>query len=177
MQYNGRMLKRLTNDGFDAVYNIMERSFPRNEIRSKLGQYALLKNGEYSLFVREEEGEIIGFIAVWDLGEIAFVEHFAIAEEWRGKGVGSAMIGDVFALFDKPIVLEVEPPIDEKTRKRVGFYERNGLIFHDYYYVQPSMEKGREEVELRIMCSEKLDLEGFEKVRAQLYTKIYKVNV
>ena len=171
------MLKRLTNDGFDTVYNIMEHSFPKNEIRSKSGQCALLKNSEYSLFVREEEGEIIGFIAVWDLDAIAFVEHFAIAEKSRGKGVGSAMLGEVFSLFDKPIVLEVEPPVDEKTKKRVGFYERNGLIFHDYYYVQPSMEKGREEVELRIMCSEKLDYANFEKVRAQLYTKIYKVNV
>ena len=64
MRYNRRMLKRLTNDGFDTVYNIMEHSFPKNEIRSKSGQYALLKNSEYSLFVREEEGEIIGFIAV-----------------------------------------------------------------------------------------------------------------
>ena len=175
MRYNERMLRRLTNDGFDAVYNIMERSFPQNEIRSYGGQYALLKNSEYSLFVREENGVIIGFISVWDLDEIAFVEHFAIAEKWRGKGVGSGMLGEIFSLFDKPIVLEVEPPIDERTKKRVGFYECNGLIFHDYYYVQPAMEKGREEVELRIMCSQKLDYANFEKVRAQLYTKIYKV--
>ena len=177
MRYNRRMLKRLTNDGFSAVYEIMERSFPRNEIRSFLGQLALLKNSEYSLFVREEKGEVIGFIAVWDLGEVAFVEHFAIAEEWRGKGVGSGMLGEVFSLFDAPKVLEVEPPIDEKTRKRVDFYERNGLVFHDYYYEQPSMEKGRDAVELRIMCSERLDYTAFEKIRALLYSKIYKVKI
>jgi ribosomal protein S18 acetylase RimI-like enzyme len=171
------MLKRLTNDGFDAVYEIMERSFPRNEIRSKSGQFALLKKDEYSLLAYENEGEIIGFISVWDLGEIAFVEHFAIDEKHRGRGVGSAMLGEVFTLYSAPIVLEVEPPTDEKTKKRIGFYERNGLVFHDYYYVQPSMEKGRYEVELKIMCSQVLDRENFEKVRAKLYAKIYKVKI
>ncbi|MBE5732387.1 MAG: GNAT family N-acetyltransferase [Clostridiales bacterium] len=167
------MIKKITNDGFDAVYKIMQDSFPQNEIRSYKGQNALLKEQNYSLFIKQENAEIIGFIGVWDLDDFVFVEHFAVSKEHRGKGVGSEILRELKARICAPIVLEVEPPVDEKTRKRIAFYEKNGLFFHDYYYVQPPLEKEREEVELRIMCSKKLDRNGFEKVRNVLYKKIY----
>lgn len=167
------MLRKITNDGFNTVYNIMENSFPQNEIRSYRGQLQLLTLPDYSLFIKQEKGEIIGFIATWDLGDFTFIEHFAVSKEHRGKGVGSEILRELKACICAPLVLEVEPPVDEKTRKRIAFYEKNGLFYHDYYYVQPPLEKEREEVELKIMCSKKLDRNGFEKVRNVLYKKIY----
>jgi ribosomal protein S18 acetylase RimI-like enzyme len=151
----------------------MQDSFPKNEIRSYKGQKALLKEKKYSLFIKQENAEIIGFIGVWNLDDYVFVEHFAVSEKNRGKGVGSEILSKIKTKFSKPLVLEVEPPCDIKTSKRIAFYEKNGLFFHDYYYVQPPLEKEREEVELRIMCSEKLDRNGFEKVRNVLYKEIY----
>ena len=167
------MLKKLTNDGFASVYNIMEDSFPSNEIRSYIGQLNLLQNPDYSLFVKEQNGEIVGFIATWDLGDFTFVEHFAVSEKHRGKGLGSEILSKIKDMSAKPIVLEVEPPTDLKTRKRIAFYEKNGLIYHDFYYVQPAMENGKDEVELKIMSTQKLDINGFEKVKRTLYKKIY----
>ena len=166
------MLKKLTNDGFNSVYNIMEDSFPSNEIRSYIGQLNLLQNPDYSLFVKEQNGEIVGFIATWDLGDFTFVEHFAVSEKHRGKGLGSEILSKIKDMSD-PLVLEVEPPTDLKTRKRIAFYEKNGLIYHDFYYVQPAMENGKDEVELKIMSTQKLDINGFEKVKRTLYKKIY----
>ena len=166
------MLKKLTNDGFASVYNIMEDSFPSNEIRSYIGQLNLLQNPDYSLFVKEQNGEIVGFIATWDLGDFTFVEHFAVSEKHRGKGLGSEILSKIKDVSD-PLVLEVEPPTDLKTRKRIAFYEKNGLIYHDFYYVQPAMENGKDEVELKIMSTQKLDINGFEKVKRTLYKKIY----
>ena len=167
------MIQEVANNDFNAVYKIMQDSFPKNEIRSYKGQNALLNEKEYSLFIKKENAEIICFIGVWNLDDFVFVEHFAVSEKHRGKGVGSEILHELKARICSPIVLEVEPPVDPKTRKRIAFYEKNGLFFHDYYYVQPPLEKEREEVELRIMCSEKLDRNGFEKVRNVLYKKIY----
>ena len=150
----------------------MEDSFPSNEIRSYIGQLNLLQNPDYSLFVKEQNGEIVGFIATWDLGDFTFVEHFAVSEKHRGKGLGSEILSKIKDMSD-PLVLEVEPPTDLKTRKRIAFYEKNGLIYHDFYYVQPAMENGKDEVELKIMSTQKLDINGFEKVKRTLYKKIY----
>lgn len=177
MRYNDNMLSKVTNDGFDAVYKIMEESFPQNEIRSFYGQQALLGNADYSLFVLRENGQTLGFIAVWELCDFVFVEHFAISEKHRGRGLGTAMLSEIKSMFSVPLVLEVEPPVDTKTRKRIAFYEHNGFVYHDFYYVQPAMEEGREEVELKVMSTQKLDMNGFEKVRNVLYKSIYNVQI
>ena len=39
----------------------------------------------------------------------------------------------------RPMVLEVELPEDALTRRRIGFYERHGLVFNSYPYLQPPM--------------------------------------
>ena len=145
------MIEKCKQADFDKVYSIMESSFPVNEIRSKTGQYSLLQNPNYTLFIEKKKEETIGFISVWDLGEINFIEHFALDKNYRGKGIGSKMLKQVIDNSKKMVVLEVEPIINEITKKRVDFYTRNGLLYHDYYYEQPALEKERERVELKIM--------------------------
>lgn len=34
----------------------------------------------------------------------------------------------------KTIILEIDPPVDDISRRRKGFYERNGFIANDYDY-------------------------------------------
>ncbi len=169
------MLKKIIDNGFDAVYKIMENSFPQNEIRSYARQRELLFNSDYALFVHEENEKIVGFISVWKLTDFIFIEHFAISNEHRGKGLGSSILTELKERYFLPLILEVEPPTDKKTRKRISFYECNGFIYHDYHYIQPAMEKGREEVELKIMSSVHLDKASFERVKKTLYSKIYHV--
>lgn len=36
------------------------------------------------------------------------------------------------------VVLEIEPPVDGLTRRRLGFYERNGFCANPYDYIHPS---------------------------------------
>ena len=45
------------------------------------------------------------------------------------------MLQELVKQYQKPICLEVELPEDELTRRRIGFYERNG-------FVQCGMRKG-----------------------------------
>ena len=169
------MLKKCDLSDFESVYNIMESSFPLNEIRSKKGQYELLKKENYSLYIKKEQGKIIGFISVWDLYDFNFIEHFAIDKNYRGKGVGSKMLKQVINNSDKTVVLEVEPIINETTKKRVDFYTSNGMFYHDFYYEQPALEKERERVELKIMSTTLLTEQDLEKVNEILYKKVYKV--
>ena len=169
------MIEKCKQADFDKVYSIMESSFPVNEIRSKAGQYSLLQNPNYSLFIKKEKDETIGFISVWDLYDFNFIEHFALDKNYRGKGIGSKMLKQVIDNSKKMVVLEVEPIINEITKKRVDFYTRNGLLYHDYYYEQPALEKERERVELKIMSTLPLSTQDFNKVKEILYKKVYKM--
>ena len=43
------MLELFNGNNFDSVYDIMQKSFPSSEIRSKRGQKALLKDKRYAI--------------------------------------------------------------------------------------------------------------------------------
>ena len=169
------MLKRLTADRFDQIYHIMEQSFPRNERRPREEQRELFDRDCYKVFgMIDESDEVIGFIAVWDLGSVAFIEHFAVSPTYRNGGIGGRMLTELLQTIGKPACLEVELPDTDLARRRIGFYQRNGLVFNAYDYLQPPLSKGQDAVPLRLMTSEgKVSQERFEELKSLLYRLVY----
>lgn len=169
------MLELLDKKDFDKVYAIMEASFPETEFRPMEEQYALFADPAYRIFTCRREGKIAGFFAVWDFPEVLYIEHFAVDGRLRGGGIGAAMIGELRALCDKAICLEVEPPENETAKRRIGFYERNGFFLNPYPYMQPPISAGRDAIPLLIMTGDGcIDKATFEKIKQLLYTRVYK---
>ena len=53
---------------FDEIFEIMDESFPNNEMRTYEAQKELLDNDKYNIYVKKNEtGSIIGFLAYWKL--------------------------------------------------------------------------------------------------------------
>ena len=78
-------------------------------------------------------------------------------------------------LFGKPVCLEVEPPENEMTTRRVGFYKRHGFFLNPYPYMQPSISKGRSPIPLLLMTSgSAIDTQAFETIKTLLYRRVYK---
>jgi GNAT superfamily N-acetyltransferase len=168
-------LKRLDEGSFDRFLAIMECSFPRDERREAAEQRALLTNPAYTpLLVCDEAGTILGFITLWDVGDYAFVEHFAVAPEYRNRGLGAQILRLTVEQTAKPLCLEVEPPLTEIARRRIAFYERNGFVLNDYPYEQPAYTPDRASVPLLIMTLDGgIDRKTFEQVRTALYRRVY----
>ena len=170
------MLNRLERGQFDSIYEIMEKSFPIDEHRPYEEQKALFCHPEYEIYTfhQEDTGKIQGFLAVWEFHEIVFIEHFAVDSSCRNLGLGSKMLDSLKVITGKRLCLEVEPPEDELTKRRVGFYKRNGFFLNEYPYVQPALSAGQREVPLLIMTTEGNVLkEEFEYIKELLYKKVY----
>lgn len=163
---------------FNEIFAIMEASFPVSEIRTRSGQQALLKHPYYHLYTRRnEEGQILAFLAAWELPELRFVEHIAVNPEVRSGGIGRELMNGFIAQSDKPVLLEVEPPDGELEQRRIGFYERLGFHLNPYDYVQPPLRTGQADLPLRIMTyPEPVTAEQFGRFRELLYTEIYGVD-
>jgi hypothetical protein len=74
-------------------------------------------------------------------------------------------------------VLEVEPPVDEWTRRRIGFYERLGFHLNHFDYVQPPLREGRADLRLQIMSYPgALAEQDFAPCKEILYTEVYGLN-
>lgn len=169
------MLQKVSLSEFDRIYELMEQSFPEDEYRTYEEQKALLQDPRYSVYgMYDEKEELKAFIAVWDLEEFAFVEHFAVNPAYRNSGLGAGVLQRLSGMVQKLICLEVEPPKTELARRRIGFYERNHFFLNLYPYMQPSISKGRKAIPLCIMTSgAEVPEEVFLRMKAVLYTEIY----
>lgn len=169
-------LEKLTEQDFPQVWSIMEHSFPPEERRTRIGQENLLDNPYYQLYGYKKEGIVAAFFAVWQFEKLLFVEHFAVSETYRNSGIGAELLQQLLQVMHMPTVLEVELPEGELPRRRIGFYERNGFVWNDYDYIQPSMQEGKSEIPLRIMSyPNALNRNLFETVRDTLYREVYHV--
>lgn len=171
----GVLLQPMLPQEFDAVYALMQQAFPRDEIRPADGQRRLLARPEYRMLVcRQDSGEIVGLMAVWQFTEFVFLEHFAVNPACRGAGIGTRMLQELLSRAQKPVCLEVELPLDDLTRRRIAFYERNGFFLNDYDYIQPPMAEGQAPVPLRIMShGSLLSASQFDRLRNTLYREVY----
>lgn len=167
------MLQRINETDFPEIYRIMQASFPDDEYRPYEEQIALFQEPEYRIYYMPA-----GFLAVWEFEAFTYIEHFAVDPALRNSGTGSAMLQELIKQYQKPICLEVELPEDELTRRRIGFYERNGFVFNEHPYIQPPISKGKSPVPLRIMtygCA--ITRETFEEMKEVLYRRVYKCAV
>ena len=164
------MLQRINETNFPEIYRIMQASFSDDEYRPYDEQLALFKEPEYRIYYMPA-----GFLAVWEFESFIYIEHFAVDPALRNSGTGSAMLQELVKQYQKPICLEVELPEDELTRRRIGFYERNGFVFNEYPYIQPPISKGKSPVPLRIMTyKSEITREEFQKMKEILYRRVYK---
>lgn len=137
---------------FEEVFKLMEKSFPKDEYRTKENQKKLLKNPMYKLDVKtDESGKTIAFIASWDFPKFLFIEHLAVDPSCRGKGTGSKIMKDFINNSKKPIVLEIEIPNDEISIKRKNFYEKLGFKLNNHEYYQLPLRKGDKPMKLNLM--------------------------
>lgn len=170
------MLQEISKEKFDEVFAIMQASFPLDEYRPYEAQKALLSRADYRIYgvVDEGNGRIKAFLAVYDLAEFLFIEHFAVQSSFRNQGLGGLLIEEVVKQTGKPVCLEVEPPQTEVAARRIGFYRRNGFVLNTYPYVQPALSSGKNPINLCLMSYPRgLLEEEFGRVRKALYTKVY----
>lgn len=102
------------------VYREARRSalcFPEEEV-SERAMKALIK-GE-RLWVAEMEGQVMGFVSVWE--EDAFIHHLYVRPTEQSHGIGRALIEKCVQHFGTPLALKC----DKANQRAEAFYRRNG---------------------------------------------------
>ena len=118
-----------------AVRRIYEASFPES-LRSEWAEIGGHRPDEELLVLLD--GEPVGFALMRHLGDTgySFVRYFAVDESLRGRGLGGRLMRGLVAVLEergcRAVLLDVEDPDDdpahrEEGRRRIAFYERQGL--------------------------------------------------
>ena len=77
---------------------------------------------------------------------------------------------------DYTIVLEVELPEDDLSKRRIGFYERNGFKLCHKPYMQPPYRSGGTPIPMHVMYSGDRPIDDiFDKIKSEIYRNVYLV--
>lgn len=168
------MLQRISPQDFEAVYEILFDSFPKNELRPRDIMKRTMENEKYIVYKFGEGESITGVTAVWELDGFLFIEYLAVNAKERNKGSGSHILHELCRLYNCPLCLEVEPPESDITKRRIEFYRRNGFYLNSYPYEQPAYSETQSAVPLMIMTSHSvITEEQFIKMRKEIYKEVY----
>ncbi|RAU82706.1 GNAT family N-acetyltransferase [Pontibacter arcticus] len=161
-----------------ALQNLYESAFPKYERRDFTDLLELLPNKAMHIYVAVLDDVFAGFCIFWHLDDFVFLEHLAVVEELRGRQIGQQLIKWLSAQTNQQIILEVEMPTNEDSRRRITFYKRLGFILHqEVKYEQPPYVKEGSPVPMllfsRYQPESKFILGSYIK---EIEAQVYKVN-
>ena len=124
------------------------------------------------------DGNPIGVFTYWHFGSWVYVEHFAVAQEYRNHNYGTRIMTLFMKQTSLPIILEVEKPDSDMALRRVNFYKRLGFIHNEaIHYLQPSYHQEGDMLPLDIMSTTPLAETDFAPMRQMLYSFVYMCNI
>ncbi len=147
---------KLVPDEWLLLSELYETAFPPEERRTTDKLLYMIENTAEMVFNKILcEGELAGLQIYWNFGEFCYLEHFAVFEHMRGRGIGFEVLQLLRTSLDKPLVLEVEPDEGGITKRRVEFYRRCGFEVVDKNYIQPRYDAPGDAIPLWIMATAK----------------------
>ena len=134
------------------IHDLYHSAFPAAERRDwEQLMKMLTTTPEMALQLIKHDHIAIGYIIIWSLEEWSFIEHFAIATEQRGKKYGETIMKNLSGQLN--LILEVEQALSTDAKRRIAFYEKQGLNCLSVIYHQPSYTDAKVTFEMLLMSN------------------------
>ncbi len=162
---------------YHFVETLMHSAFPSDERRDDSRQRQIVDDNEQMRCMVIKDGDVnVGFFTVWTLTEISYVEHFAIAEQFRRRGYGTHALSELVRMLDgRNLILEVELPSTEEAVRRISFYEKCGFVLSSRPYIQPSYSPNKQSLPMSLMTRGNVNEPEIEKAVDEIYRMVYNV--
>ncbi|MDR1345969.1 MAG: GNAT family N-acetyltransferase [Bacteroidales bacterium] len=157
---------------FFLARSLYESAFLPDERRDfdDLLKIAETKSVFYAEFFKQD-ADLLGIIFYWKFRNFAYVEHFAVAEQFRNQGFGQKIMRNFCEKIGSPVVLEVEKPENEASKRRIRFYENLGFRVSEMPYLQPAYSANKQSVPMLLMHCGEICLEKCVKtIRREVYS-------
>lgn len=161
------------NDGwYKQILEIYKPSFPLYEQRNEEQQRKAFEDNRYHLLAKLAENDNFkpaSFISYWDFDSYVYIEHFAVNPIMRGQNIGSSSLKLFADLIKKPVLLEIDPLVDDISKSRFHFYEKLGYQLNTYKHFHPAYNPEFKPHELLVLSyPEKIDQKQYDQFRHDL---------
>lgn len=156
---------------YTLAKEIYTSSFPKEERRDVKDWEKLIdENSIFSLNIIQKNNSVLGIITLWDFTSFLYIEHFAIKKEFQNNGFGKQILEKISKNFLKPIILEIEIPNNDLSKRRLQFYKRNGFDEYPEKYIQPSYRNDNCRIEMILMHKKEFP---FATAKETIYQQVY----
>lgn len=156
--------ERLTDTADEMYPKAMELygvSFPFHEQREGDSQAGIMGHKEYQFNLIYDGDEFAGLMLCWETARFIYVEHFCILPALRNRRYGQRAL-ELLKERGQPIILEIDPPVDQVSVRRKGFYKRLGFRSNGCRHCHPAYHRGYAGHDLVVMsCPEPLSKEEY----------------
>lgn len=135
-------IKTITDQHWDQMWAIYQESFPDYERRKLESHMKAYDNLGFRTQIAVEDDKLLALFFYWVHKDFLYIEHIAVNPQMRGNNIGSTIMRHFLEQNSgTTIILEIDPPLDEISIRRLGFYKRLGLQENPYPYTHPSYRK------------------------------------
>ena len=164
---------------WNQAWKLYETSFPVHERRREEDHLRAMQESEFHCTAAVRRGEngapptLLALFFYWEHGPMIYIEHLAVDPALRGQNIGSALLSHFLANHvESTTLLEIEPPTDETTRRRLRFYRRLGFVVNDYEYIHPSYGTGPAHPLTILSYPQAITREAFDRFLDYMQTKV-----
>lgn len=162
------------------LYNLLQRSFPKEECVSKEQLLAWMKHDRARAFILlaaepDQAPKRIGLFLGSQMNGFFFGEYLAMDPSVRNQGYGRRFLFRLKEILNQPMVFECELPEDsEIARRRYHFYLRLGFFRYDYDYTMPALRESDDPIPMCLMGAvERIDSAKIDEVVLEIYRRAY----
>lgn len=135
-----KRLRTSNHDMYEKAIGLYKNSFPVHEQRAPGSQIRIMGNEEYHFNLIYDQAVWTGLLLYWETKDFIYVEHFCILPQLRGKKYGKKAL-ELLNAAGKPVILEIDPPVDDVSIGRKSFYERAGYRENAFPHIHPPYSK------------------------------------
>lgn len=134
-------IRLMSIEDYDEVYRLWKNTEGvglRSLDDSQEGIRNFLQRNPSTNFIAQENHEIIGVILCGQDGRRGYIYHTTVKENYRGQGVGKALVSAVIAALKKEginkvaLVAFAANESGNKFWESLGFAQRNDLVYRDF---------------------------------------------
>ncbi len=146
---NLEYITKTTHPMYHKALETYKISFPFHERREQLSQERILSDNEYHFGLIYDD-VFVGLVLYWETNDFIYIEHLCILPEMRNKRYGQNVLS-ILQKKEKILILEIDPPLDDISKRRKGFYERCGFTENSFGHIHPPYHKENDGHQLVIM--------------------------
>ena len=133
------VLRAATPDDLAAIHAIEVATFPDPWSASAFASLLAAPQGLMSVAMCD--GDVVGYLVGWRIGDEAEVANLAVREDRRGQGVGAALLRAFLATLDAAAPPTVYLEVRESNAAAQALYRRHGFVAagrRKGYYARPA---------------------------------------